>query len=33
MSIKMGVMSEYTQMVIYQNADKVNESIKVQQVS
>ncbi|CAK9328171.1 unnamed protein product [Citrullus colocynthis] len=32
MSIKMGVMSEYTQMVIYQNADKVNESIKVQQL-
>ncbi|XP_038878512.1 uncharacterized protein LOC120070725 [Benincasa hispida] len=31
MSMKMGVMSEYTQMVIFQNADKVHESIKVQQ--
>ncbi|TYK10015.1 von Willebrand factor A domain-containing protein [Cucumis melo var. makuwa] len=31
MSTKAGVMSEYTQMVIFQNADKVNESIKVQQ--
>lgn len=33
MSAKTGVMSEYTQMVIFQSADKFNESIKVQQVS
>ncbi|KGN66313.1 inter-alpha-trypsin inhibitor heavy chain H4 [Cucumis sativus] len=31
MSTKMGVLSEYTQMIIFQNVDKVIESIKVQQ--